>query len=56
MVTSGDIAGAIGTNYRPDMFVDVMRPVSSVMAAGAQMLNLTGKTSIPKNSNDVSAA
>ena len=26
------------------------------MAAGAQMLNLTGKTSIPKNSNDVSAA
>jgi len=56
MLTSGDVGGGIGTQHRPDLFIDVMRPVSSVVAAGATVLNLTSKTQVPKNSNDVSAA
>lgn len=56
MVSTGDISGAIGTQLRPDMFVDVMRPMSSVIAAGGRVMTLNGKTSIPKNSNDVSAS
>lgn len=46
----------IGTQHRPDLFIDVMRPVSSVVAAGATVMNLSQKTQVPKNSNDVSAA
>lgn len=56
MVSTGDISGGIGTQLRPEMFIDVMRPVSSVLAAGGRIMSLNGKTSIPKNSNDVSAA
>ena len=55
MTTSGDVAGAIGTDLRDDLYIDAMRPMSSVIAAGARMLNLGGKTSLPKNNNDVSA-
>ena len=56
MVSIGAISGGIGTQLSPEMFIDVMRPVSSVLAAGGRMMSLNGKTSIPKNSNDVSAA
>ena len=56
MTTSGDIAGAIGTDLRQDMYIDALRPMSSVIAAGGRMMSLSGKTSLPKNNNDVSAA
>jgi len=56
MVSTGDVSGGIGTELRPDMFVDVVRPVSSVIQAGGRVMNLTGKTAVPTNSNDVSAA
>jgi len=56
MATTGDIAGAIGTDLREDLYIDALRPMSSVVAAGARILNLSAKTSLPKNNNDVSAA
>ena len=56
MLTSGDVSGGVGTELRPDLFVDVVRPVSSVIQAGGRVMTLTGKTAVPTNGNDVSAA
>ncbi len=56
MATTGDVSGGIGTQHRPDMFIDIVLPVSSVIQAGGRVMNLQGKTSIPKNSVDLSAA
>ena len=43
MATSGDVSGGIGTQHRPDMFVDIVLPVSSVIQAGGRVMNLQGK-------------
>jgi HK97 family phage major capsid protein len=57
MSSSGDAAGAIGTDHMGSMYVDALRPVSSVIAAGATMLSgLSSNVSIPKANSDLSAA
>lgn len=57
MLTSGDAGGAVNTLHLGSEYVDVLRPVSSVIAAGARMLTgLNGNVSIPKANSDLSAA
>lgn len=57
MLTSGDVSGAIGTQLRPDLMIDALRPLSVVMDAGATMLSgLSSNVSIPKVNGDLSAA
>ena len=57
MLTSGDVSGAIGTQLRPDLMIDALRPLSVVMDAGATMLSgLSSNVAIPKVNGDLSAA
>lgn len=57
LVSTGDISGGIGTVLHADKLIDALRPVSSVMAAGATSFSgLIGNADIPKISTDVSAA
>ncbi len=57
MTTSGDISGAIGTKLHGDKYIDIARPTSSVMAAGATMLEgLDQNVAIPKLNSDTSAS
>lgn len=52
--TSDDV-GLVGTQFRPDAFVDALRNASSVMQAGATMLTgLQGNIKIPKKSASAS--
>ena len=56
MLTSGDAGGAVNTLHLGSEYVDVLRPVSSVIAAGARMLTgLNGNVSIPKANSDLAA-
>ena len=57
MTTSGDVSGAIGTKLHGDKYIDIARPTSSVMAAGATMLEgLNQNVAIPKLNSDTSAS
>lgn len=50
-LNTSDDAGLVGTQFRPDAFVDALRNASSVMQAGATMLTgLQGNIKIPKKS------
>ena len=50
-LNTSDDAGLVGTQFRPDAFVDALRNSSSVMQAGATMLTgLSGNIKIPKKS------
>ena len=56
MLSSGDIAGAIGTQLLASKYIDIARATSSVMNAGATMIpGLNSNIAIPKNNSDVSA-
>jgi HK97 family phage major capsid protein len=56
MLTSGDAGGAVNTLHLGSEYIDVLRPVSSVVAAGARMLTgLNGNVSIPKANSDLAA-
>ena len=56
MVSSGDVSGALGTDLRPSLYIDIPRQASSVMQAGATVITgLTQKIAMPKNNSDVSA-
>ena len=56
MVSTGDISGAIGTELRPERYIDINRQTSSVMAAGATIINgLAQNIDIPKLNSDTSA-
>ena len=57
MTTGGDAGGAVNSLHLGSEYIDVLRPVSSVIAAGARMLpGLNGNVSIPKASTDLAAA
>ena len=50
-LNTSDDSGLVGTQFRPDAFVDALRNASSVMQAGATMLTgLQGNIKIPKKS------
>jgi len=56
MVSSGDVSGAIGTKLHGDKYIDIARPTSSVIAAGATLLEgLQQNAAIPKLNSDTSA-
>jgi HK97 family phage major capsid protein len=56
MVSSGDVSGALGTDLRPSLYIDIPRQASSVMQAGATVISgLSQKIAMPKNNSDVSA-
>lgn len=56
MTTGGDAGGAVNTLHLGSEYIDVLRPVSSVIAAGARMLTgLNGNVSIPKANSDLAA-
>ena len=57
MLTSGDVSGSIGTQLRPELMIDALRPLSVVIEAGAtQLSGLNSNVSIPKVNGDLSAA
>ncbi len=57
MTTSGDVSGAIGTKLMADRYIDIARPTSSVMAAGATLMQgLDQNVAIPKLNSDTSAS
>jgi len=57
MTTSGDVSGAIGTKLMADRYIDIARPTSSVMAAGATVMQgLDQNVAIPKLNSDTSAS
>jgi len=57
MVTSGDVSGGIGTSHISDRYIDIPRAASSVLEAGATIIQgLNSNVAIPKNNSDVSAS
>lgn len=57
MLTSGNAAGSVATVLDGNQYIDALRPVSAVVAAGATMLpGLSANTNIPRNNSDLSAA
>ena len=57
MVTTGDVSGGIGTSHIADRYIDIPRAASSVLEAGATIIQgLNSNVAIPKNNSDVSAS
>jgi len=57
MVTSGNVSGGIGTSHIADRYIDIPRAASSVLEAGATIIQgLNSNVAIPKNNSGVSAA
>jgi len=57
MTSTGDVSGGIGSVHLGGRYIDIPREASSVMEAGATMIDApSGTISIPKLNSDVSAA
>lgn len=57
MTSTGDVSGGIGSVHLGGSYIDIPREASSVMEAGATMIDApSGTISIPKLNSDVSAA
>ena len=57
MTSTSDVSGGIGSVHLGGRYIDIPREASSVMEAGATMLDApSGTISIPKLNSDVSAS